>query len=432
MKTFASLPEDFLHFVWRTRQYEPLILKTTDGRRLEVRNPGVWNHDQGPDFSYAKLELDGLFLAGMVEIHVFSKDWYLHKHDRDPIYNQTVLHLVLQSDGRRILREDGTSIPEVCIEPYLKPAVIRRYLRFKETIHGVPCKDLLPTVPMSYKRNWVERMAVERLESKAQYWEERLQQSAGDWAQICWEALLKQMGSPVNTESFTELAQRLPFKLVRNYHENFLIGEALMFGVLGMLENKKGDEYYLQLKNYWDYYGAKHKLKNRAPLLLKFSRIRPANFPTIRISQCVDIIKNLPNLADILLEPAQIKSIQGQINCSPYWENHIRFGVETKKKKKRLGQSQFNALLLNVVAPLSFLYHRQHGILRSDHFDHYLAGLKAEKNRYTRLMAELEFPNDNAFFSQGLLHLYRQYCLEKRCLQCQIGQSLLVSSPKTI
>ncbi len=432
MKTFASLPEDFLHFVWRTRQYEPLILRTTDGRRLEVRSPGVWNHDQGPDFSYARLVLDGLTLLGMVEIHVHSKDWYLHKHDEDPVYNQTVLHLVLQSDGRRILREDGTSIPEVCIESYLKPAVIRRYLRFKETIHGVPCKDLLPSVPMSYKRNWVERMAVERMESKAEHWEKRLQSSAGDWAQICWEALLKQMGSPVNAESFIELAQRLPFKLMHSYHENFLIGEALMFGALGMLENKIGDEYYLQLKNHWDYYGAKHKLKNQVPLLLKFSRMRPANFPTIRISQCIDLLSQIPNIADLLLEPEKFKSLASKVKVSPYWENHSRFGIETKKRKKPLGENQLNVLLLNVVAPISFLYHRHHATLEADHFERYLAGIKPEKNKYTRLMAELEFPNDNAFFSQGLLHLYRNYCLEKHCLQCQIGQSLLVSSPKTI
>ncbi|MEL7532959.1 MAG: DUF2851 family protein [Bacteroidota bacterium] len=431
MKTFAALPEDFLHFVWRTRQYEPLVLKTIDGRRLEVRSPGVWNHDQGPDFSYARLVLDGVSLLGMVEIHVYSKDWYLHKHHVDPVYNPTVLHLVLQSDGRRILREDGTSIPEVCIEPYLKPAVIRRYLRFKETIHGVPCKDLLPTVPMSYKRRWVERMAVERMEAKANYWENRLAESAGDWAQICWEALLKQMGSPVNADSFAELAQRLPFKLMRSYHENFLIGEALIFGALGMLENKKGDEYYLQLKNHWDYYGAKHKLKNKAPLLLKFSRMRPANFPTIRLSQCIDILRHLPNIADILLQAEHFKALAGQIACSPYWENHTRFGTETKKKKKPLGENQLDSLLLNVVAPISFLYHRRHGSLNSDHFERYLAIVKAEKNRYTRLMEKLEFPNENAFFSQGLLHLYRNYCLEKRCLQCQIGQSLLVSSPKT-
>lgn len=432
MKTFASLPEDFLHFVWRTRQYEPLTLITTDGRKVEVRNPGVWNHDQGPDFSHARVVLDGLSLAGMVEIHIRSKDWYLHKHQIDPIYNQTVLHIVLQSDGRQVLREDGTVIPEVILEPYLKPAVIRRYLRLRQTIHSVPCKDLLPTVPMSYKRQWVERMAVERMEIKAQYWEKRLDDTASDWAQVCWEALLKQMGGPVNGQSLLELAQRVPYKIIQNYKSDYKIGEALLFGALGMLDGSIEDDYFLALKRHWEFYSAKHKLKNRAPILIKFSRMRPANFSTIRISQSLGLLSHYQSITDILLQPEQLLELQNQIVCSPYWQSHSRFAVTTKTSKKTLGKTQLDSLLLNFVVPISFLYHRSHGTLKADHFERYLAGIKAENNRYTRLMEDLEFPNENAFFSQGILHLYRNYCLEKHCLDCQIGQSLLVSSPKTI
>ncbi|MEL6591125.1 MAG: DUF2851 family protein [Bacteroidota bacterium] len=431
MKTFASLPEDFLHFVWRTRQYEPLTLHSVDGRRIEVRKPGIWNHDQGPDFLHARVLMGGVVWEGAVEIHVRSRDWYAHKHHLDDGYNGVVLHVVLTSDRRQVLREDGTSIPEVILEDYLKPAVIRRYLQLRQTIESVPCKGLLSTISEMEKRHWLERVAVERMEERSLRWENRLEETAGDWAQICWEAVMRKMGGTVNGQSFEELAQAVPYRIVRQYLDQPEVAEALLLGGLGLLGGQPQDEYHQRQQSHWQYYRAKHRLERIGPYLIKFARMRPANFPTIRISQSVALACQYPNLVDLLWQADRLLNDEAMIQARSYWQAHTRFGVPCKGNPRNLGQTQRESLTLNALVPLSFLYHRRHGTFFPDHFERYLSPLGPENNRISRLMISLGFPNDNAFFSQGLIRLYHHYCTQKRCLQCQIGQKLLVSSNRT-
>ncbi|MEL6653961.1 MAG: DUF2851 family protein, partial [Bacteroidota bacterium] len=359
------------------------------------------------------------------------RDWYAHKHHIDEGYNGVVLHVVLTSDRRQVLREDGTSIPEVILEDYLKPAVIRRYLQLRQTIESVPCKGLLSTISEMEKRHWLERVAVERMEERSLRWENRLEETAGDWAQICWEAVMRKMGGTVNGQSFEELAQAVPYRIVRQYLDQPEVAEALLLGGLGLLGGQPQDEYHQRQQSHWQYYRAKHRLERIGPYLIKFARMRPANFPTIRISQSVALACQYPNLVDLLWQADRLLNDEAMIQARSYWQAHTRFGVPCKGNPRNLGQTQRESLTLNALVPLSFLYHRRHGTFFPDHFERYLSPLGPENNRISRLMISLGFPNDNAFFSQGLIRLYHHYCTQKRCLQCQIGQKLLVSSNRT-
>ncbi|GAB4405062.1 MAG: DUF2851 family protein [Bacteroidia bacterium] len=427
MTLFHLLSEDFLHYVWRTLSFDTQDLRTTDGLPVQIVRRGIWNRDQGPDFLEAQVRIGDMLWSGAVEMHLATGGWYRHHHEQDPGYNHTILHVVLDSDGQPVLRQDGTAIPELALAGQLSPGLVATYNRLRLSEQAIPCAPLVAQVSALHRDPWVARLAIERMEQKAHAMWERLDRQVQDWEQVLWEELLAMIGGPVNQETLRSLAHRLPYRVLRRVTDAVRGAEALLFGAAGLLDGlPPGDAYAAELRQEWDFLRARHDLVTGDPLPLRYMRMRPAAFPTIRLAQAAQVICCFPRLADLLLPEQWPVFLTTPLAASAYWNEHYRFGEPVAASPKRLGRSQKEILLINAILPLSYLYHRAHG--RSDPgelFERGLVAWQAEDNRHTRPLTDLGFANDHALHSQGLIQLHKHYCLPRRCLDCQIGHQVL-------
>ena len=421
-------PEDFLHFIWRSLQFDTGNLYTTNQQKLTIQYVGIWNHNQGPDFLQARLLLDNISWHGQVELHIKSEDWYAHKHHLDPNYNGVVLHVVWEKGKKAILREDGTAIPELVLAPHVSTEAMNRYHRLNLSTDDIPCAPLLQTVNKRLKYMTLERMAVERMIDKSAYFKNRLEACLGDWNQLIWEELCSMMGGPVNKEAFREIGQRLSYSTLLTYRDRPISQEALVMGIAGLLASEKPvqDSYYQELREEWHFLRSKHQIQFEGMPLLRFSRMRPASFPTLRLAQMVALIKLWPQLTQLL----QVENFplfqEEMISPSAYWQTHYRFGEAKAARKKQVGKGQKEILLINTLIPIAYLYQAAHNQHAADSLiEDALAALAAENNRITRQFAELELLPAHAGHSQGMIQLKKKYCSQKACLSCQIGYQLL-------
>ncbi|MEZ4851634.1 MAG: DUF2851 family protein [Bacteroidia bacterium] len=421
------IPEDFLHYVWRTRSFDHRDLRTNKNQPVFIEKPGIWNHDQGPDFSDARVKIDDVVFHGHVEIHIQSEDWYRHRHHEDEKYNNTILHIAHTTNGKPVRRADGTVIPEIVLADRIPPSLLLQYNRLQLSQDEFPCSKLIHQVKPIVIRSWIDRMAVERIEQKAAVIQKRMDEANLDWEQLLWEELAAMMGGPVNKEVFREMAQRMPHRILRNYVDEPFQLEALLFGICRLLTGGKSfDIYFQDLKKEWEYLAAKHKIELPPPLNIRFLRMRPAAFPTIRISQIAQLLMQFPRFTDLLSLEAFDQFLEINITTSAYWENHYRFFEDKKRSVKKLGKSQKEILMANVILPIAWLYHRAHGRNHLDQLvENGLTRLSPENNRLTRPFMKTGISNEHAFDSQGLIQLKKRYCDEKRCLECGIGGAIL-------
>ncbi|MEZ4777567.1 MAG: DUF2851 family protein [Bacteroidia bacterium] len=421
------IPESFLHYVWRTRNFDAKNLQTSDGLPVVILQPGTWNHNQGPDFFQSLVRIGEIEWSGQVEIHVNAKEWYLHGHDRDPLYNNTVLHVVLYSQGEPVMREDGTVIPELVLDGRIAGNLLQRYDRFSESSGQIPCAALIGGVDEIHTTIWVERLGVERVEEKAIKITAGFPSQNMDWTQALWEEIMAIMGGPVNKEPFRRIAQLIPWKIMQNYTGNILQMEALILGVSGLCRPEEIiDTYHQKLWDEWIFLSAKHKIETPENLQIRFMRMRPAGFPTIRITQTACMLNIFPHLIR-LLEPENLDRFLGiPIGVSHYWETHYRFSQASAQSKKLMGHLQKELLLINAILPVAWLYHRAHGRNNlSEMITDIFSRLSPEDNRITRTFTSLGLKNPNALHSQGMIQLKKNYCDEKRCLECGIGHQVL-------
>lgn len=429
-----DFPESFLHFIWQYKHFDLTGLKTIEGDPVTILDSGILNHDQGPDFLHARIQIGKLRFHGHVEIHLDSQDWYTHRHQVDPTYNPTILHVVGQSRGKAIFRADGHGIPELSLEDRIDPDLIHSYHSMQLAQEQLPCSFGIQSVKSVTRNHWIERMAVERIMLKAQKMTQRLKLKREDWNQILWEEIAAMVGGKVNQEAFRELAIHIPYSILTKELQHLHRLEALLFGAGGFLTGKgKGDTYFQQLQTEWKYLREKYRLSSQL-IPFKFLRMRPAGFPTIRISQLAALVHQLHPIIQLLEVDGIQKLLKTQIKSSIYWENHYRFFEEKKTlQSKQLGKSQKEVLLINTIIPFGYLYRKAHG--RSDlneMLEEQLSQIRPENNKLTRVFTELGLKNPNALFSQGYIQLKKFYCNEKRCLECAIGHAVLKKKPKPL
>ena len=426
MRLAENVQESFLHYIWQTLNFDTQNLFAMTGEEIHIYRPGELNYDQGPDFLQAHIRIGELDWWGQVEIHVKTLDWFKHGHHKDPRYNATVLHVVGESNGRDVEREDGTIIPELELGNLISPDLQKKYESLQLAQTRIPCERLLRKVPQPQIEKWLDRVAEERLIQRANQMKERLQASHSDWEQVLWEELAAMIAGPANQEAFREMAQRLPMQVIRHYSAHPQKIEALMFGAMGSLSGEKGDYYYQKLRDEWKFLQEKHQLEAGHPLALKFLRMRPLAFPTIRISQLAHIIHQFNPLSQLLDAQFFNSFLKSSIPTAGYWEVHYQFLQAAPRKKKFLGKDQKMVLIINTLIPLSILYAEAHGRIELD--PQALEGMKllpAENNRVTRLYQQLKFPLTHALHSQGMIQLYKHYCSSRKCLSCGIGRQIL-------
>lgn len=421
--------ESFIHYLWQFQYFDKKDLKTTAGERLTILKPGILNSNAGPDFSDVKIKAGEIDWAGCVEIHIQSSGWYEHKHNHDRAYENVVLHVVWE-ENKPVYREDGTRIPTLQLKERVDPDLIKSYQKLISNRSSIPCEKSFSQVEEIVKHSMIDKALMRRLEAKSKQINSILEQNTGDWEETTYQLLASSFGFKINKEPFAQLAKSLPYKVIQKHRDKLIQVEALLFGQAGFLVAKSKDEYLTSLFNEYQFLGKKYDLIDFQlhPTQWKFLRLRPANFPTIRIAQLAALLAANKNIFSTLLELKDYKSLVRffEIQPSGYWQHHYRFGKKSKARVPDFGDSSRDIIIINTVVPLLVAY----GQSRDDwslveRAVTIMQSLPTEKNRITRLWNELGYASKTAFDSQGLIELYNNYCQRRECLNCAIGSAIL-------
>lgn len=420
--------EQLLHYVWKHKIFPLKELKTTTGQQVEVIDTGLANTDAGPDFFNAKLKLDGVLWIGNIEIHERSSDWFKHGHHADAGYNSVILHIASEIDTE-ISRSNGERIPQ--IQLICPEAVRTNYKELLETDSYPPCYRIIPSLPPFTAHSWMTALQMERFEQKATLLNERLKRCQGNWEDAFFITLARNFGFGLNGGAFETWAHRLPFRAVDKHRNDLFQIEAIFFGQAGILEDSDGDGYYLRLKKEYTYLQHKFGLIPMDASLWRFLRLRPANFPHIRIAQLACLYHRAYGLLSRIMETETLQGVRDILKggTSEYWLTHYTFGGSSPSRPKTLSNTSLDLLIINTVVTFLYAYglHKGNRVLcaRAGSF---LEELKAENNYITRMWEQCGMKASNAADSQALIQLKKEYCDKKKCLYCRIGYEYLKRS----
>lgn len=420
------MTEEFLHYIWQYRLYTPeLILQS--GEQVEVLQPGIHNSDSGPDFFNARIRIGGTIWAGNIEIHILSSDWKRHNHQQDKSYDNVILHVVWRDDVL-VARKDGTSIPTLVLDGLYNESSWKNYLHFMASQHWIPCDTMISKVDSFIRNAWFDRVLVERLERKALMVEHILSITNNDWAQTFYRLLARNMGFKLNNQAFEMLAQSLPFHFLARHADDLFQIEAMVFGQAGLLEYSFTDDYPNNLKKEYCFLKNKFDLKPIDEHLWRFMRLHPGNFPTLRLAQFASIIHHSRSIMGDLFNSNTVDTYRKLFSAeaSEYWNTHYMFDKPSSLRRKTLGHSSIDLLLINLVAPILLAYGRRKSDseITEKPID-LLMQIKGEENSIIRKWAGLGIDVSNAANTQALLELKSTYCDNKKCLNCSIGNELL-------
>lgn len=422
--------EALLHTIWKFRLLSQKKFRGTRGEAIDVIAVGEHNHHSGPDFFNAKVSINHILLAGNVEIHIKTSDWLKHGHQDDKAYNNLVLHVVYEHDTK-LWQNEQFNVSVLELKPLITPSLIDTYRQLEISSHQIPCGKSITSVPSFKWTSWLDRLAVERLEHKAEYMAHVFEYTGKDLEETLYISLCRNFGFKINHEAFELLAKSLPYKVLKKYADNILRLEALLFGMAGLLDEPLQDKYPRLLQNEFELLRHKHQLIPLNKEIWKFSKTRPVNFPTIRLSQLAHLLFKSQSLYHLLeeLPPADSLKAFFQVETHSYWETHFKFDTESQRAVKPLGKVAFNAVMINTVVPfLIFSASRSgHQPLRDYAID-LLTGLDAEVNTKTSLFSELGIKAANAMESQAQMELYDSLCSKKGCLRCTVAEFLLKAS----
>ncbi|NHF60731.1 DUF2851 family protein [Flavobacteriaceae bacterium TP-CH-4] len=423
------MKEDLLHFIWKYKKLQLSNLVTTAGETIFIVDVGTHNHLAGPDFFNSKIEIDGQLWAGNVELHLNSSDWFAHHHERDPNYNNVILHVVWQDDGD-VFRSDNTKIPTLQLKDFISSEILQAYQNLFDARHKsfINCEKSVSQIETFLVQNWLDRLFLERLEQKSLLIDQLLKQSKNDWEQVLFILLLKSFGLKINGEAFLELGKTLNFSVVRKLRSNTQTMEAVLLGMSHLLDDPSVfDDYYLQIQKEYRYQKRKFGLDNEAIPKPGFFKLRPPNFPTIRLSQLANVYGSHENLFSKLMNSQDLDTIYTffDLGASLYWNDHFTFGKSSKKSSKKLSKKFIDLLIINSILPLKFSYSNYKGKNAGDEILRIISNIKEEKNSIISNFGKHGLEIDNAKESQALIQLYNEYCTKNKCLQCAIGASLL-------
>lgn len=422
------MQESLLHHLWSLQYFDKRELLSTEGERVEIFEAGILNRDAGPDFSEARVRIGNLNWVGSVEIHTLSSAWTEHHHEDDPAYDRVILHVVWQDD-RPVCRRDGTRLPTITLRNRVEETLLRQYRQLIGSAFSIPCKRQYPAVESLKKTSMIARALAARLERKAKEVLQLFASVDNSWEDTAYHLVAGAFGFKINREPFLQLARSLPMRILQKHADSGQV-EALIFGQAGFLEGKRGDTYYQRLRKEYQLLSHKYQLDplrmSRAQWL--FLRLRPSNFPTVRLAQFAALLHARRTLFSGLVDTVSTQELSQyfDISVSPYWAKHYRFSVPGTGRAHELGSESVRVILVNTVVPLLAAY-AQH---TDDHvyFDRalqILESLAPEENGITRRWTDLGSPAQNAGEAQGQIELFNTFCQKKRCLQCMIGAAIV-------
>ncbi|MBR2245176.1 MAG: DUF2851 family protein [Prevotella sp.] len=432
--------EQLLHYVWKHKLFPLVELKTTDGKPVEVIDPGLHNHNSGPDFFNAKVKINHTLWVGNVEIHDKSSDWFLHGHDKDQAYDNVVLHVTGKPDVE-VMNTAGQYIPQMVLEV---PSTIREnYEELLRTDQYPPCYQIIPDLTTLNIHAWMAALQTERLEQKTEAIIRRVKRMNGSWENAYFLTLARNYGFGINGDTFEEWATHIPFSAIAHHRDKLFQIEAVFMGQAGLLDinaiperyqqEALNEGYYAKLRNEYLYLAHKFSLCPMDYKRWKFLRLRPQNFPHIRLSQLANLYYERKTGLSQLVESKDLFSLQSLLSTkvTPYWETHYTFGSISDLNEKNLSPFSMNLLMINTCIPMLFAYgrHSAKEALCNRAFD-FLEQLKAENNYIIRLWKECGLTVKNAGDSQALIQLKKEYCDKKECLRCRIGYEYLKKTKK--
>jgi hypothetical protein len=420
------MTEDFLHFVWKFK-LPGQNCHTAVGEVLHLLKPGDHNHDAGPDFINAQVKIGDTLWAGNIEIHIRSSDWKRHRHQFDEAYDNIILHVVFEDD-LPVRRKSGELIPTLVLKDILHPGMYETYNYFLNNHLWIPCAFRLPEVKSLVVSDWLTALSVARLERKATELEGILEYSGGDWNQAFYESLAGTLGFKINKLPFEQMARQTPLQCIEKNKDQLFQVESILFGQAGLLDGLYRDEYPKLLKKEYLHQKNKFSLKPVSGHLWKFLRLRPNNFPTVRLAQLAMILHERAHLFSEIIENPEYKHLNGlfSVGVSDYWKDHYYFDRPSKVMSKKISSLTAELIMINNVVPFLFLYGKMKGKqVFCDKAVNLLESLSPESNSVTRKFTEFGIEPDSASQSQGLLELKANFCDLKKCLECRIGVELL-------
>lgn len=424
------MSEDFLYFLWQFQYFDRLDLKTTTGEALQIVAVGQRNTNAGPDFLHGRVLIEGLEWVGTIEMHLRSSDWHRHSHTNDHAYDSVILHVVWENDAP-IHRPDGTALPTLELKRLVHKKQLFMYHTLSESKEVIPCASQFAAVVEIYKRAMFDRTLMQRLQRKAEIVHELLQHNQQDWEETAYQLLAQNFGFKINAEPMLRLAQAIPLKILQKHRDNLTQIEALLLGQSGLFPKTQNTaEYVDTLHREYNFLAIKYELEalQLRPQEWKFLRLRPANFPTVRIAQLAALIQKQTSFFSLFIdnEDKKILSDALKVTQSDYWHKHYQFQKETTSKVASIGNSSIENIIVNTVVPLLVAYSEAKN--NRDYLAKAIALLEqlpTEKNHITELWKGLGVQIKTAFDSQATIELYNSFCREKRCLHCNIGASII-------
>jgi hypothetical protein len=427
------MTERLLQFIWQFQYFNKNELAAANGETVQIIHPGQMNSNQGPDFSNAKIIVANTTWAGTVELHLKTSDWFKHKHSDDKNYGNVILHVVWEDDGSRSTfqangRNDvSQSIPIVELKSRVAKILLQRYEELMQSTAFIPCEKSITTVRDIIWKSWKERLLAERLLRKAGMAEDFLQQNNYHWEETFWWLLARNFGMKVNADAFEAVARSIPLNILAKHKNQIHQLEALLMGQAGLLQNKFEDDYPTLLQKEYRFLQNKYDL-HQIKIPLYSLRMRPSNFPTIRLAELAMLVHESAHLFSKIKEASTAGSIKKlfEVTANDYWHYHYHFDEVSAFKKKKTGETMVDNIIINTVAPVLFAYGNYHHENRfKEKAIQCLEELQAEKNLITKGFKALKIESKNAGDSQSLIELKNEYCNKRRCLECAIGNAIL-------
>lgn len=428
------MQETFISYLWQCQYFSKQQLSTVAGERLQILHIGQANTDAGADFLQACVMIDEVKWVGNIEIHLKTSDWLAHKHEQNRSYDSVILHVVWEDDlqnRQTIRRNDLTEIPVLALKNRVDRLLVEKYyLLMANQQSEILCASQFSSVKAITKTSMLDKVLIQRLQRKSQEVLKLLKENVGDWETTTFQWTAQSFGFKVNNEAFLRLSKALPLLVLMKYTENLTKIEALLFGQAGLLSTDEKDDYFAMLEKEYQYLSHKHSLKNSqlSSHYWKFLRLRPANFPTIRMAQFAQLFHQRKTLFDTFVNTEKFEDLYQffAVTQSDYWQHHYLFGKVAEQSIGGLGVQSIQNLLINTVVPLLIAYanHKDNQAF-TDRAIHFLEQLPAEKNKILAAWKDAGLPAKTASDSQALIELFNNFCLAKKCLQCSIGASLL-------
>jgi len=421
-----SFKEDFLHYIWKFQKYKHNFLKTQQGQSLSIIHPGFHNHDSGPDFLNARIKINNNLWAGSIEIHKHSSEWKQHKHHLDPAYENVILHVVY-TDDKPVSYQNNKLIPTLVLKDRINENMISQYQELLFNPNWIACANQIKEVTPIIKSMWLTRMATERLEEKTKRLSPLLKGLQNDWDQLSYFLIAQYFGMKVNNDAFRRLIECTPFDIILKHQSSLFQLEALLLGQANLIINSD-DQYAQKLKKEYDFLQKKFGLIKMLTHEWKFSRMRPPNFPGLRIAQLARLINKEGRIFRKILQAeslAHLRSIFAS-SASAYWNQHYRLGKESLTKQKSIGSKTIDILIINVAIPLIFYYGMKTGESKyKEKATDLLESIPPEQNKIIKKWKTSDVPAFNAANTQALIHLKNNYCDQYRCLSCSIGNKIM-------